>query len=47
LIQGQKSIRFGINKNLLIYEAQGVINEVERLKSLFELFKETLDQLER
>ena len=45
LIQGQKSIRFGINKNILTYEAQGVIKDIERLKSLFELFKETLTQL--
>jgi hypothetical protein len=47
LIQGQKSVRLGISKkNELRFEVQGVIKDVERLKSIFELFKETLQQLD-
>lgn len=46
LIQMQKSIRLGIRNNELVFEVQGVIKDVERLKSLFELFKEVLSQLE-
>ena len=46
LIQVQRSIRLGIKDNALLFETQGVIKDVERLKSLFELFKETLHQLE-
>ena len=46
MIQGQKSIRLGVNGNELRFEAQGVIRDVERLKSLFALFKGVLDQLE-
>lgn len=45
LIQGQKSIRLGVRDNELRFEVQGVIKDVERLKSLFELFKEMLYQL--
>jgi hypothetical protein len=45
LIQGQKSIRLGVRDNELRFEVQGVIRDVERLKSLFELFKEMLYQL--
>ena len=46
LIQAQKRIRLGIRKDELVFEAQGVIKDIERLKSLFELFKQTLTQLE-
>ena len=45
LIEGQKSIHLGIRKNDLYFETQGEIRDVERLKSLFELFKEMLVQL--
>lgn len=46
LIQGQRSIRFGLKGEALLFEVQGMIKEVNRLKSLFELFGETLDRLE-
>jgi hypothetical protein len=47
LIQGQKAGRLGISKNNeLRFEVQGVIKDVERMKSIFELFKETLQQLD-
>ncbi|HEY9153272.1 MAG TPA: hypothetical protein VIN60_10335 [Anaerolineales bacterium] len=46
MIQMQKSITIAIRKNELRLETRGVIKDVERLKSLFELFKETLNQLE-
>ena len=46
LIQGQKSIRLSLKGNELHFQVQGVIRDVERLKSLFELFKETLQQLD-
>jgi hypothetical protein len=45
LIEGQRSLRFGVVKNDLLFETQGVIRDVERLRSLFELFRVTLDQL--
>ena len=45
LIEGQKSIRLGIKDNELLFETQGVIKDVERLKSLFELFREMLNQM--
>ena len=45
LIEGQKSIRLGVKDSDLVFEAQGVIKDVERLKSLFELFREMLTQL--
>jgi hypothetical protein len=45
LIEGQRSIRLGIKNNDLIFETQGEIKDVERLKSLFELFREMLPQL--
>lgn len=45
LIEGQKSIRLGIKDNKLTFETQGEIKDVERLRSLFELFKEMLNQL--
>jgi len=46
MIQAQKSITIAIRKNELRLETRGVIRDVERLRSLFELFKETLNQLE-
>jgi len=46
MLQAQKSITIAIRKNELRLETRGVIRDVERLKSLFELFKETLNQLE-
>jgi len=46
MLQAQKSITIAIRKNELHLETRGVIRDVERLKSLFELFKETLNQLE-
>jgi hypothetical protein len=46
MIQAERSITLGIRKNALSLETRGVIRDVERLKSLFELFKETLNQLE-
>jgi hypothetical protein len=45
LIQGQRSITLGIKDNNLFFETQGEIKDVERLKSLFELFREMLTQL--
>jgi hypothetical protein len=46
LIQAQPRIRLGLKDNRLRYEAQGVIRDVPRLKSLFELFGEILRQLQ-
>jgi hypothetical protein len=46
MIQAQKSLRLGIRKNELRFEVQGIIKDVERLKSLFALFGEVLTQLE-
>ena len=45
LIEGQKSIRLGVKDSDLVFEAQGEIKDVERFKSLFELFREMLTQL--
>ncbi len=45
LIQTQKSIHLSLKNNELHFEVQGVIRDVERLKSLFELFREVLGQL--
>jgi hypothetical protein len=45
LIEGQRSIHLGIRNNDLTFEAQGEIKDVERLKSLFDLFREMLTQL--
>ena len=47
LIQGQPRIRLGMKGSELHFEAQGVIRDVPRLKSLFELFRAVLEQLER
>ncbi len=46
MIQAQKSITLAIRKNELRLETRGVVRDVERLKPLFELFKEMLNQLE-
>jgi hypothetical protein len=46
MIQGQKSIRLGVRDNELRFEVQGVIKDGERLRSIFELVKGTLYQLE-
>lgn len=46
LIQTQKAIRLGIRENNLRFEAQGFIKDVERLKSILELMKVTLNQLQ-
>jgi len=45
LIQAQKTIRLMVRNNELYFEAQGVIRDIERLKSLFDLFREVLGQL--
>lgn len=45
LIQGQRSIKLSLKGEELRFEAQGVIKDVPRLKSLFELFGELLDRL--
>lgn len=46
LIQSQPEIYFGAGPNkLYFWESGGIISDIERLKSLFELFKETLNQL--
>ena len=45
LIQAQKSIRLTVRNNELNFETQGVIRDIERLKSLFDLFREVLGQL--
>ena len=47
LIQGQRSGRLGLKGDELHFQAPGVIRDVPRLKSLFELFGALLDQLER
>jgi len=46
LIQAQRSITLMVKDNELNFETQGVIEDVVRLKSLFELFNELLTQLE-
>jgi hypothetical protein len=46
LIQAQKFSSFGIKKNELSYDTKGIVRDVERLKAIFELVKETLSQLE-
>jgi hypothetical protein len=46
LIHAQPRIRLGLKDNQLRYDAQGVIRDVPRLKSLFELFGEILTQLQ-
>ena len=46
LIQAQRAIRLYAKNNELLLEAQGVIRDLERLKSLFELFTETLNDLQ-
>jgi len=46
LIQGQRSIRLGLKGDELHFQAPGVIKDVPRLKSLFELFGALLDRLE-
>ncbi len=45
LIEGQKSIHLSLRNNELNFEVQGVIRDVERLKALFDLFREVLGQL--
>jgi len=47
LLQGQSSISLGTKGNELRREVMGVIRDLERLRSLFQLFKEVLGQLER
>jgi hypothetical protein len=47
LIQAQPRIRLAMKGSELHFEAQGVIRDVPRLKSLFELFRAVLEQLER
>jgi hypothetical protein len=47
LIEAQRRIRLSVKGAELKFEAQGTIRDVPRLKSLFELFREVLDQLER
>ena len=47
LIQGQRSGKLGLKGNELLFEAQGVIKDVPRPKSMFELFTEQLNRLER
>lgn len=46
LIQAQRSIRAGVRGSELLLEIHGVVRDVERLKTLFELIKGMLDQLE-
>ena len=46
LIQAQRSIRLRLKENELHFEVQGIIKDLERLKSLFELFREVLGRLE-
>ena len=45
LIQAQPSIYFKLTRSKLYFKATGVIKDVARLKALFELFEETLQQL--
>lgn len=45
MIQGQRSIRLGLKGDELLFEAQGVIRDVPRLKALFGLFAELLKQV--
>jgi len=46
MIQAQRTIKLIAADNALLFETQGFIKDIERLKSLFELFKEALPQLE-
>jgi hypothetical protein len=46
LIQTQRSITLAINSEVLSFEASDIITDVTRLKTLFDLFKVMLDQLE-
>jgi len=46
LIQGQRSITLTLKGDELRFEASGVIKDIPRLKSLFELFGELLNRLE-
>ncbi len=46
LIRAQPHIRLALVKGDLRFEAQGVIRDVPRLKSLFDLFERLLNQLE-
>lgn len=46
LIRGQKCGRLGIVKGGLRFDVQGVIRDVQRLKSFFSLFEGLLNQLE-
>lgn len=39
-------MRLFVAGNTLLFETQGFIKDIERLKSLFDLFTETLPQLE-
>ena len=45
LIEGLRPLELRILQDDLIFQVPGEIKDVERLKSLFELFKETLNQL--
>jgi hypothetical protein len=45
MILGQRSIHLQIKGNDLIFDTRGVIKDIERLKTLFELFREMLEQL--
>jgi hypothetical protein len=47
LIGRQKSIHLSAKNDTLTYQVTGVIKDLERLKLLYELFAETLDQLTR
>jgi hypothetical protein len=47
LIEGQRSISLTVKGGDLRFETQGVIQDIPRLKSLFELFKELLPRLDR
>jgi hypothetical protein len=46
LIQEQRSITLALKEDSLRFHTQGVIRDVPRLKSLFELFSEVLNQLQ-
>ena len=45
LIQAQRSIHLMIIRDTLHFEVQGVLRDVERLRSIFELFEAVLPQL--
>lgn len=47
LLEAQRSLELSVKRSELRLTVTGVVRDIERLRSLFGLFKQTLDQLER